>query len=327
MYVTVRPQYKAELLQRDQAKANHAKALKNQSESKTARTKSDTDLTASKQLLSENTGKKEKAQKAKNDKVAEKDAKQKEKDEAEKAQADLQKKLDGLGGLETLVAELKAQEAKKAQLDSDIANTKGAIESLIAHKAATDKVIVALKTREIFQQTGTVATGASTRVTAVSPEYGFFVLGGGNRSNYTKNSKWDVVRGDSLVAKLVITHIEQNRSIAEIVPGTLAKGEHVLPGDTVVVSSSSTPKALAASVTASAKPGAAKPGEAKPAAPAEGTAPVADPFAAPGNAPAEKMEKPAEAPAAPAADAPAAPAADAPAPAAEAPKAEMPAKP
>ena len=48
MYTTVRPQYKAELLQRDQAKANQAKATKNQSESKTARTKSDADLTESK---------------------------------------------------------------------------------------------------------------------------------------------------------------------------------------------------------------------------------------------------------------------------------------
>jgi hypothetical protein len=303
MYTQVRPIYVAELKQRDAAKENLALARKNQTESKTASTQADADLTKSKALLAENTGKKEKAQKDKDDKDSEVKVTTERKNTDEKSLTDLEEKLKGLGGLPQLVADLKALEAKNAQLNSDIDNTKGAIASLIAHKEATDKVIAALKLREIYQKTGTVTEGASTRVISVSQELGFYVLGSGNRNNVTKNSKWDVVRDGTVIARLVVTAIEPNRSTAELVPGTLAPGMQVLPGDRVVVSSSSTPRALAASVTsAAARPasgGAAPAAGTQPAAPA---ADVSDPFAAPGGTETPPMETPA-----PAAETPAAP--------------------
>ena len=328
MYFKVRPQYLSEVAQRDASKENIAKAQKNQSESKTARAQADTDLTKSKALLAENIGKKEKSQKDKDEKDALVKAKTETKNANEKSLTDLQTELDGLGGLPQIVADLKALEAKNAQLNSDIENTKGAIASLIAHKQATDKVIAALKLREIYQKTGTVAAGASTRITEVSQELGFVVLGSGNANNVTKQSKWDVVRDNMVIAKLVVTHIEKNRSIAELIPGTLVRGMQILPGDRVVVSASSTPRALAASITAAAaaRPaaGAAAPGAPPAGAPATET--PTDPFANPDGAPAAPMETPApETPATPPAETP--PAETPATPPADAPKEEMTPKP
>jgi len=308
MYTQVRPIYDAELKQRDEAKKNLGSAQKNQSESRSARSQADKDLTDSKALLALNTGKREKAQQDKNAKDQEVKVTTEQKNTDEKALTDLEEKLKGLGGLPQLVADLKALEAKNAQLNSDIDNTKGAIASLIAHKEATDKVIAALKLREIYQKTGTVAEGASTRIVAVSQELGFYVLGSGNRNNVTRNSKWDVVRDNMIIAKLVVTHIEPNRSTAELIPGTLVKGMQVLPGDRVVVSASSTPRALAASITASAaRPAAGATAPAAGTAPAAPASEVSDPFASPGGTEAPAMETPAPetpaAPEAPAADA------------------------
>jgi hypothetical protein len=158
-------------------------------------------------------------------------------------------------------------------------------------------------------------------VAAVNPDLGFVVLSHGNSSNVTKGAKFDVYRGNKGVARLVVTHLEQNRSIAEVIPGTVAAGDAVQPGDLAVVSSSSTPTALSTRATsdAAARPDATKqPGTAPATAPA--TVPT-DPFATPagpeGTPPAPEPEKPAESPAPtppPAPDA-AAPAPDAAAPA------------
>ena len=153
----------------------------------------------------------------------------------------------------------------------------------------------------------------TARVSAVNPDYGFVVIGAGNQSRVVKQAKLDVKRGDNVVGTVVVTHIDAARSIAEIVPGTVAAGDNILPGDTVVVNFASQPRAGGAPAGASAKP-ASKAGGA--AAPAAGEAPAAnDPFAAPAAA----AEEPAAAPAAEgapaveaAAPADAAPAADAP---------------
>jgi len=316
MYTQVRPNYLSEVKQRDAAIANRASALANEKESRKANAQSKVDLIDSQKLLQGNTEKRNLAQQVKDKTVEEREAKAKAQETAQTDLNKLKEELRGLGNLEVVVAELKALEAKSAQLNNEIANTKAATESLITHKGSTEKVISALKIREIYQKTGTVKAGTTSRVTEVNPEYGFIVLAHGNKSNITKNSKWDVVRDNTSVAKLIVTTIEQNRSIAEVIPGTKANGVQILPGDRVVVAASSTPAALAASVTSSARTpaaGAAAPAGA-PAVPAADPA-LTDPFSSGTSAPAvEPIEKPADAPAADA-------------PAADAPKEEMPAKP
>ncbi len=303
MYTQIRPDYLSEMKQLEAAKTNKTSADLNRRASDTAHTNSEKDLGDSKVLLGKNTGVKNTAQAAKDEKQAEVTKTTGEKDAAAKELADLEQKLKDLGGLPRLVAELKVLEAKQAQLTLEVANTKGAIESTIAHKDATDKVISGLKQLELWQKTGTVAAGFRTRVSAVNPELGFVVLPVGNDRKVTQKSKFDILRGGSLVGKVIVTTLEQNQSICEIIPGSVAAGDRIMPGDVAIVNESSTPKSLTVSTPAAPaakKPAANRVGAADPAA---GTAP--DPFAAPpapdAAAPAAPMEE--KTPEAPPADA------------------------
>lgn len=284
MYTQVRNPFLSERAQLAAAKKNQTSAKLNEQESKKARAQSDSDLTDSKALLDKNTRIKNEAQSAKDEKNAELTKTTGEKDAAAKELADLEQRLKDLGGLERLVAELKVLEAKKGVLDTGIANTKGAIAATIAHKEATDKVIAGLKQLDLWQKTGTMAATFRSRVSAVNPELGFVVLSDGNASKVVRGAKLDAKRGDSTVARLVVTHIEQNRSICEVVPGSVAAGDSVLPGDLVVVNGASTPRSLA---SAAGKEKTDKSAEKKADAADPASAPAeSDPFASPA-APAE----------------------------------------
>jgi hypothetical protein len=327
MFTQVQYPIRSEKKQAEAAKANLALANKNQLESRKASEQAVNDHEDAKKELAANSKQKADALAVKGTKTTEVAETTAKKEAAAKELADVDAKLKDLGGLERLVAEMKDLEAKKATLTSTIESTKTTNTATVAHKEATDKVIAQLKLRDIYQRTGTINEGFKTSVSAVNQELGFVVLAHGNRSNVTKGAKLDITRGGAVIAKVNVTRLEEDRSFAEIVPGTLAAGESVLPGDRASVNAGSTPRALAAMASKPSGKPAGKKGEAaaKPdAAAAPGTPATApDPFASPDGAapPAEKpaadkpaAEKPAAAPAAPPAEKPAAdkPAGDAP---------------
>jgi hypothetical protein len=232
------------------------------------------------------------------------------KDAASKDLADQEQKMKDLGGVEAMVAELKSQEAKRVEYDKQISTAKSSIESALASKTVLDKQISEIKLISIWQQTGTMVPTFRSRVTAVNPEWGFVTIGAGNTSSVTRQAKLDVVRGGSLVGKLIVTHVSPGSSSAEIVPGSVAPGDSILPGDQVKTGAGSLPSniripatpATPASTPAAAKPGAAASAPAAPAAAATPAAetPAADPFA-------PAAPAPADAPATPAAEAPVTP--------------------
>ena len=215
-----------------------------------------------------------------------------EKTAAAKDLSELEQKMKDLGGLDAMVAELKAQEAKRVEYDKQIATAKSDIETALARKTSMDKVITDIKRIDLWQQTGTMAPTFRSRVTAVNPDWGFVTIGAGNSSSLVRQAKLDVLRSGSVVGKLVVTHVSPNSSSAEIVPGSVAPGDSILPGDQVKTGAASLP----GNIRVAPAPAAAKPTSPGPAAPKE-AAPPADPFAAPATTDA------------PATDAPAAPAA------------------
>lgn len=309
-YLAVKPELTSERLQARAAKENKVKAEQNLGKAREAKETADKDLTEAKGELLKNTGEKTEAESALAAKNTELTEAMTAKEAAEKELADLEQKLKDLGGLDTLVAELKTLAAKKDQLVAQIASHKAQIASALSNKEGVEKNIARLQKLDNWQRSGTMDPAFRSRVAAVNPDFGFVVIGAGNQARVVKQAKLDVKRGDNVVGTVVVTHIDQSRSIAEIVPGTVAAGDSILPGDTVVVNFASQPRAGGAPAQGT-KPAAegAKPAAEGAAPAAEGTAPAAsdDPFAAP--APAAE-----ETPAAPAAETPAA---EAPAPAAE----------
>jgi hypothetical protein len=295
MFTQVKNPLKAERTQEANAKIFADRAAKHKTAAQGAKAQAETDLTDSKALLDKNTQAKIAANQAKEAKLEELAKAETDLSTAEKELADLDKKLKDYGGLEQLAGELKQLEAKKAELSAKIAGTKDNITATIAHKESTDKLIAAVKERDLWQKTGTMAANFTTRVRSVNNELGFVELGAGDSRNVVKQAKLFVMRGATPVGRLIVSHLEPNSSIAKIVPGSVAVGDSILPGDLVVVDSTSTPAALKTTTETSDGGDAKKPADKK-AAPAPGD--VADPFAVPGGA------APAESTPAPATDAP-----------------------
>lgn len=308
IYSMVRPVLTAERIQAANAEEYKAKATKEKLAAVAGAATAEKELKDMQDSLS-------KAEKAKAEAAAKKEdvAKLVEDATASKVAAakdldELEQKMKDLGGLPAMVAELKAQEAKRVEYDNQIATAKSAIENALASKAVLDKQIAELKRIDLWQQTGTMAPTFRSRITAVNQDWGFVTIGAGNGSSVVRQAKLDVVRGNSIVGKVIVTNVASGSSAAEIVPGSVAPGDSILPGDQVKTGAASMPSNARPAPAAAPAPAAPKAGEpATPAAPAPEAAPAADPFAPPADAPAATTPAPAaEAPAveAPAAETP-----------------------
>src|SRR5205823_5641114 len=94
------------------------------------------------------------------------------------------------------------------------------------------------------------------RILAVNSGWNFVVLNIGDKQGVAVNAPLLVVRGNAPVARLRITSVENSKSIADVVPSSVAHGVTIQPGDTVILEGRN-------SVTELAKP----PVEVKPPAP------------------------------------------------------------
>jgi len=120
-----------------------------------------------------------------------------------------------------LTAELEDLELFKVKLGEDIAKNKADVVR-VKQKVADSKERVRNNT---FQAT----------VTAVDSEWDFVVIGAGEKSGLTAESKLLVQRGGRLLGKLSVYKLEANRAIADIEPGSLRPGVVLRRGDQVIL--------------------------------------------------------------------------------------------
>ena len=76
--------------------------------------------------------------------------------------------------------------------------------------------------------------GLTGTITAYNPGWNFVVLNIGDRQSLKVGKEMVVKRGGQMIAKVKVTSVDPSTSIADIIPSTLAKGESVQPGDSVV---------------------------------------------------------------------------------------------
>ena len=72
-------------------------------------------------------------------------------------------------------------------------------------------------------------------VTAVDNRWDFVIIGAGEKSGLTPETKLLVVRGGKLIGKLSIHQLEANRAVADIDPGSVKVGSSLRPGDQVIL--------------------------------------------------------------------------------------------
>lgn len=196
---------------------------------------------------------------------------------------ELESRLAELGGLNTLIQELKAEQARHAEYESQIAAKKAAVSAAQATAAAALKRTTELQRLYQNQQSGTIEPGFQSRVTSVAPEWGFFKIAAGNNRRVVHQGRLDVVRNGVLIARGVVTDVGPTTASVDIVPGSLAPGESILPGDTVVVSQTARVSEVPSSAQPKKPAAGTTPADAdKPASDAAAPdAEPADPFGAP----------------------------------------------
>lgn len=201
---------------------------------------------------------------------------------------------DRIKELETEIAESKAQIAEFGnieqlmalinQLQTDLFTSKNQIavleDQLVASQSrevSTTKRIQSYKDLEFRQRNGEMVS-ISAPITTVHNTWGFVVLGAGDRQGVVSRTRLNVNRGGDKIAELVVTNLEKNRSVCDIVPGSMQPGQSIRPGDRVSVNSASLPKPKATADPA--RPAAPSGGAGipeMPADPAGQPAPASDP--------------------------------------------------
>ncbi|NOY00336.1 MAG: hypothetical protein GXP30_11460 [Verrucomicrobia bacterium] len=63
--------------------------------------------------------------------------------------------------------------------------------------------------------------------------WGFVIIGAGDEQGVVNRAQLDVTRGGQPICKLLVTTVEPGECVAEIIPGSMAPGQAIHPGDDV----------------------------------------------------------------------------------------------
>ncbi|MDA7868072.1 hypothetical protein N9A62_03650, partial [Akkermansiaceae bacterium] len=74
-------------------------------------------------------------------------------------------------------------------------------------------------------------------IVAVDNDWNFVVIGAGEKSGLTGDSKLLIQRNGRLLGKLLISKLEPNSAVADVEPGSLKNGVALQPGDQVILES------------------------------------------------------------------------------------------
>lgn len=210
----------------------------------------------------------------------------------------IQKKIDELGNVEKLLAQVEALKGEKAAAEGELASQSQQLAFKQEAVSNLQKEVARLRDYQARATKGIVESDFTARVASVFGDWGFVILNKGNSGGVFANANLDVKRGQDVVAKLRVRNVEQQISVADVIPGSVAEGQFLRSGDLVVASAAQAQPtapapgaAPAAGGTAPATPTPAMDGAAPAAPPAAGM--NSDPFGAAPPAPATPAPAPA----------------------------------
>jgi hypothetical protein len=201
--------------------------------------------------------------------------------------------------VEALQKESMQVRAQIEEAEIEVVQMEGAAAAAKVEADRLAKVTEELTALRLDQEAGLIRGEFQSEIRNAYNQWGFVVVQGGDDQGVVNRAQMDVYRRGQPICKLLVTSVEPTYSVADIIPGSLAPGQSVQMGDTVV-------KTVRAMTTTA--PSASADGEAAAPAPAGGApapaAPAADdPFGGGMSAPAAAEPDPfgGSAPAAPAA--------------------------
>ena len=152
----------------------------------------------------------------------------------QKAMDDLKGSIPGGIDLLTLPDTLKKLQSDKTKAETELAEANAVAESI---KQRLDELQASVdgKDRTIQEyKSNYVRQGLSGKVVAFNSGWNFVVLNIGDKSGLKAGVQMVVLRGGNMVGKVKVTSVEPSTAIADVLPGTIARGDSVQPGDTVV---------------------------------------------------------------------------------------------
>ena len=176
--------------------------------------------------------------------------------------ADIAKGFEEISGKITdLTNKTKEYEAKVADQEKQLAELKTTVDTLNANiKSGEDKIANQGRTIERYTK-NIMEKGVRGRVMAVNPGWGFAVLSVGDRAGAAASKTMIVVRDGRAIGKVRITNVEATQSVADIIPGTFARGNYVQPGDQVIYTGDDKVKIEEQPATAAPAPAASPAGQ------------------------------------------------------------------
>lgn len=168
-------------------------------------------------------------------KTAQTDLEEKTKSLAE-LKAQLDEVLKGTGGddpkkLTEAVEKLKSDLAKK---ETELAEQKQISASLTENLTAEKTKTQSAETQVRGYKENIVRIGLSGTILAYNPGWNFVVISIGDKQGLKAGKEMVVKRGGQMIGKVKVTAVEPGSSIADVIPGSIAKGSSVQPGDAVV---------------------------------------------------------------------------------------------
>jgi hypothetical protein len=157
-----------------------------------------------------------------------------------KEATDLQAKLDdAMKGSKPVVPvgddpRIAAMTADLQKAQAEVAEQKALVDAITKKGEADAQRVVELEKKEKLRAAGVTRPGLTGKILAVNPGWNFVVISVGDRQGVMVNSPLLVLRGNTPVARLRITSVEPAQSIADVIPGSVARGVTVQPGDTVI---------------------------------------------------------------------------------------------
>ena len=197
---------------------------------------------------------------------------------------DLQKQITDAGDIQALMAQIDTIRKERADAEAALANQNQRLAAAQERVNMLTQSAQEAEEREARGRRGIVDDDFTAKIAQSFSDWGFVVLNKGNGGGVFANADLEVKRGKDVIAKLKVRNVEQNSSVAELVPGTLAEGSTIHSGDVVVAAAQQSAKAERGGGGAAPAAGAAgtpaAPGAAAPAAPGAAPAMSNDPFAA-----------------------------------------------
>lgn len=140
----------------------------------------------------------------------------------------------GAGGTDEANPQVADLTAQLQDAQSRVAELQTVNASLQTQMAPLEARNTELEGEEVRRKNKVIKMGLEGQVLAVNQSWNFAVLSIGDRQGVVAGARMLVVRNGDAIATVKISSVEPTTSIADIVPGSVARGARVSPGDKVI---------------------------------------------------------------------------------------------